>query len=135
MISIIVFEWNCEIPHRLERGISVSEDVGHRKWWIVRSHVDWRGERVPMRTLGPKGGKLWNPTLIGEGSESRRERCASKRVDCEIAHWLERGTKHSLQSCASKRVNSKLNGTIRDSQGQKVNRIAKNALNKRNSSN
>ena len=25
---------------------------------IVRSHVGWRGERMPMRTLGSKGGGL-----------------------------------------------------------------------------
>ena len=24
--------------------------------WIVRSHIDWREERVPARMLGPEGG-------------------------------------------------------------------------------
>ena len=41
--------------------------------WIVRSHIDWREERVLAKTLGPR-----------------------KRVDCEISRRLERGTRHSL---------------------------------------
>ena len=48
----------------------VSEDVRPRRGWIVRSHVDWRRERVPMRTLDPKGGGLWDPTSSGEENET-----------------------------------------------------------------
>ena len=39
---------------------------------IMRSQIDWRGERVPTRMLGPEG------------------------VDCKIPYRLERRTKHSL---------------------------------------
>ena len=53
-------------------GRCVSEDAEPRRGWIVRFHIDLIEERVPTRTLGPGG------------------------VDCEIPHWLERGTKPSL---------------------------------------
>ena len=33
------------VPHRLEKGTSVSEDAGLQKGWIVRSHISWGGER------------------------------------------------------------------------------------------
>ena len=33
---------DCEILHRLERGTSTSEDVGPRRGWIVRSHINGR---------------------------------------------------------------------------------------------
>ena len=29
--------------------------MGPEGGWIVRSHIDWRGERVSERTLGPEG--------------------------------------------------------------------------------
>ena len=35
--------------------------IGHEiplRWWIMRSHNDWRGERVSARTLAPEGGGL-----------------------------------------------------------------------------
>ena len=106
------------------------EGVGHRvvcqrmspwKWWIVRSHIDWRGKRVSAKTLDPEGGGagLWDLTLIGEGNECQRgrwdpkgsglgdltsigegnerqrRRWALKGVNCEISHRLERGTSAS----------------------------------------
>ena len=49
----------CEIPHQLERGTSASEYPGSQGgWgvWIVRSHIDLRGEQVLVWTLGPEGG-------------------------------------------------------------------------------
>ena len=33
-----------EIPRRLKRGTSASENAGPLSGWIVRSHIDWRGE-------------------------------------------------------------------------------------------
>ena len=36
---------DCEIPHRLERGTSANEDVSSQRGWIVRSHIDLRGEQ------------------------------------------------------------------------------------------
>ena len=33
-----------EIPHGSERRMSDSKDAGTRRGWIVRSHIDWRGE-------------------------------------------------------------------------------------------
>ena len=47
----------------------VSKDTGPRRGWIWwRSHIDWRKERVPARTLGPEGG--WIVTShIGWGGE------------------------------------------------------------------
>ena len=50
---------DCDTPHQLEREEQVLERMlGPEGGWIVRSHVDWRGERVPARTLGPEGGEL-----------------------------------------------------------------------------
>ena len=52
----------------------------------------------PKRIISASGG-FW---LLQMVSESDTERCASedarpsRGVDCEIPHWLERGTKHSL---------------------------------------
>ena len=38
--------------------------------WIGGSHINWRRERVPVRTLVPKGGGLWDPTSIGKENET-----------------------------------------------------------------
>ena len=35
-----------------------------------RNDINWREERVPMRTLGPKQGGLWNPTSIREENKT-----------------------------------------------------------------
>ena len=35
--------------------MSVSEEAGPEGGWIVRSHVEWRVQRVSVRTLGPEG--------------------------------------------------------------------------------
>ena len=51
---------------------------------------------MPARTLGPEGGWIDGPTLIGEGNEYQRGHWALKGVDCEISHRLGRRTKHSL---------------------------------------
>ena len=53
----------------------------------------------PKRTISVNGGL----GLLQMVSEPNTEQCASedagprRRVDCEISHWLERGTKYSLQ--------------------------------------
>ena len=47
---------DCEILHRLERETSASEDAG--LGWVVGSYIDWRGERVPAKTLALKVGGL-----------------------------------------------------------------------------
>ena len=52
-----------------------------------------------MRTMSARGGLR----LLQMVSEPGTEQCASedtrspRGVDCEILHWLERGTKHSLK--------------------------------------
>ena len=28
-----------------DTGLCANEDIGSRRWWIVRSHIGWRGER------------------------------------------------------------------------------------------
>ena len=33
------------VSHRLEKGMSVSEDAEPRRGWIVRCHIGWGGER------------------------------------------------------------------------------------------
>ena len=67
---------DCENAHKLERGTSANENagpwrgpggvstrmLGHEGGWIVRSHIDWREERVLARTL--------SPTLVGEENEA-----------------------------------------------------------------
>ena len=76
---------DCGISHRLEKGTGASEDAGPRGLeWIVESHIDWRRERVPTRTLAPR-----------------------EAVGCEIPHWLGRRTKHSLQGCSFKNFERK----------------------------
>jgi len=37
---------------------------------LVGSHINWRKERVLVRTLGPEGGGLGYPTLVGEENET-----------------------------------------------------------------
>ena len=37
---------------------------------IVRSHIDWREEWVPTRTLVPKRGGLWDPTSVGNENKT-----------------------------------------------------------------
>ena len=49
------------------------------------------------KDVGLEGGGLDAPTSIGKGNECQRELWASKGVNCEIPHCLERRTKHSLQ--------------------------------------
>ena len=33
------------VSHRLEKGMSVSEDAGPEGRWIVMSHIGWGGEQ------------------------------------------------------------------------------------------
>ena len=33
------------VPHRYEKGMSVSEDAGPEGQWIVMSHISWGGEQ------------------------------------------------------------------------------------------
>ena len=56
------------VPRRgVDTRRCASKDAGPQSGWIWRrSHIDWRKERVSARTLGPKGGGLWCPTLVGE---------------------------------------------------------------------
>ena len=51
-----------------------SKDAGLKGVDLVGSHIDWREERVPARTLGLEG----------------------KGVDCEIPPHLGRRTEHPL---------------------------------------
>ena len=58
------------VPHRLEKGKSVSEDAGPRRGVdcdVPQSHIDWRKERVSARTLGPEGEWI---TTIYKGVET-----------------------------------------------------------------
>ena len=38
-------EVDWEVPYRLEKRMSASEDARPRRGWIVRSHIGWEGER------------------------------------------------------------------------------------------
>ena len=69
---------DCENPHQLERGTSVSENAGPEWELIVRSHIDWKEEQVSVRTLGPEGGELWDSTSIEERNECHRGLWAPK---------------------------------------------------------
>ena len=46
--------------------------LGSEGGWIGGSHIDWRRERVPAKTLdsNPKGGGLWDPTLVVKENEA-----------------------------------------------------------------
>ena len=37
-------------------GFVSTRMLGPERGWIARSRINWRGEQVPMRTLGPKVG-------------------------------------------------------------------------------
>ena len=39
-----------------DTGRCANENARPRKGWIVRSHIDWREERVSTRMLGLEGG-------------------------------------------------------------------------------
>ena len=55
---------------RMDTRRCASEDADPE--WIVRSHIDWREERVSARTPDPEGryaGVLWDLILIGEENE------------------------------------------------------------------
>ena len=45
------------VPHRLEKGTSAGKDARPRNGWIVRSHINWRRERVLLRTKFSWGGE------------------------------------------------------------------------------
>ena len=72
---------NCEIAHQLERGTSASEDAGPQRRWIVRSHVNWRGERVSERTLTLKGGGFEIPRRLDRGTSVREDVGPWREVD------------------------------------------------------
>ena len=60
----------CQPSRCFPKGVDTrrcaSKDAGPLREWIWgRSHIDWRKERVPTRTLGLKG-----------------------EVDCDVPHWL-----------------------------------------------
>ena len=39
-----------EIVSKLDTGQCASEDVGPQRGWIVRSHINWRGDRnIPYK--------------------------------------------------------------------------------------
>ena len=52
-----------------------SKDAGPKRGWIWQgSHIDWRKERVPARTLDPKGGRLWYPIVTSASEDARLSR-------------------------------------------------------------
>ena len=66
------YKWyQSQTPDYVPARRCASKDAGPQGGWIWRgSHIDWRKERVPTRTLGLKGGGLWYPTLVGEENET-----------------------------------------------------------------
>ena len=60
---------DCEISHWLERKQVPARTLGPERGWIVRSHIDWRGEQVPASSLVLNGDELWDPTSVGERNE------------------------------------------------------------------
>ena len=56
------------VPNEVDTRWCASEDARSRKGWIVRSHIDWRREQVPARTLGLVGGRIVK-SHIGWGGE------------------------------------------------------------------
>ena len=67
---------DCEIPHRLERGTSSSEDVGPRRGWIVRSHIGWkRGTKHALY-----GVETSPQQIMFKNIEGKLERESPKRI-------------------------------------------------------
>ena len=46
----------------------LARTLGSEGGWILRSHIDWREERVSARTLDPEGGWIVR-SHIGWGGE------------------------------------------------------------------
>ena len=44
--------------------------LGPEGRWIGRSHIDWRRKWVLARMLDSERGRLWDPTFVGEESET-----------------------------------------------------------------
>ena len=56
-------------PKWVDMRRCASKDAGPQRGWIWgRSHIDWRKERGPARTLGPEGGWIVK-SHIGWGGE------------------------------------------------------------------
>ena len=71
--------------------------LGPEGGWNVRSHIDWREELVPARTLKLKGGGVDCEILHRlERGNSVSEDAGLEGRWCEIPRRLERETKHSL---------------------------------------
>ena len=88
----------CEILYWLERG----ETFFIRVWkplFSRRATLEGYPERASSKRIISTSGRLM---LLQMVSKPNTEWCASvdarspKEVDCEITHWLERWTKHSL---------------------------------------
>ena len=65
------------VPHRLEKGTSVSENAGPKRGWIVMSHIGWGGEQNTIY-------KVWKPSpnrrvLKPERESSKRTISATSR--------------------------------------------------------
>ena len=74
--------------------------LGPEGKWIVKSHINWREERVPARMLVPKGMDCEILHRLERGTNAS-ENVGSRRVaDCEIPHRLEKRlpTRHVLKS-------------------------------------
>ena len=66
-----------------------------------RKGVDMR--RYASRDVEPRRGVDWGevPHLLEKGTSVSEDAGPRRGVDCEIPHWLERKTKHSLQGCGN----------------------------------
>ena len=47
-----------------------NEDIKPRMRWIVKSHINWRRERVPAKTLGPEKGWIVRSHIVWRGEQS-----------------------------------------------------------------
>ena len=74
---------NCEIPHRLKKGTSASKNAESRGGWIVRSHISWRGEQNILY----KGVKISSYQTHFKNLEGKSER-ESPKTTISTTHRL-----------------------------------------------
>ena len=51
------------------RGVDMRQCANKDEGWIEGSHIDWKREQVPVKTLHP-GVDCWDPTSVGEENKA-----------------------------------------------------------------
>ena len=80
-----------------DTGRRASEDAEPRGGWIVRAHIDWRGEQVSVRTLGPEVGWIVRSHVSWRGDEGLFIRVLKPLSSRRILKTLREKSKGKVQ--------------------------------------